>query len=608
MSLSVRRHGIAVALLVLGACAGTDEVVTLQNPTQALLLDDSAPPEPTVRDPALDYVNRRGFPANHSLDRYRFDVAAFRDDGEKADAAKLFPSHAAHLAAHPSAIPSVQTIGTYTKQLDDTIYAGIERAAQDGLAPTVLPKRTLLSESLGWLAAHRSAGADQAIAQLGAAFELGGDVQASIPADLRAATDSVKSGFLLDASHSKPFGFYTWSAELRAIWQQDRLLQQPLSGPAGCALAAAIGADPAREERSLALVGLYSRLTNPLHSSLVDLLPIAGDASCAAKPPHAFLSTSETVEVALFEKLYPNGVPAGANLMQDLVDAIRKGSVSLAPTAGDGWYQYQEYALETLLVTDKSEERAKIAFMGSYKKRLQEAFETMLVQHRETHAKQADGATATAAPAPPPTPDFRVEPLATVYVRHARSYVFLESALDAAYGPALLDAGVATGPSGPEGETLRARLRRTRDLFFGLYLVACQDVGLSPTLASAGDPAAADWSALASQADAWLLKLASDPVAASDVRVMIPIASLDGGRARYWAVIGVRTTLAGYSFLSGSDVSAPADPAQMARVPLPTEQFVEVTSSDTPLSRDEFRALCDQAQTADAIVAALEAR
>jgi hypothetical protein len=381
-----------------------------------------------------------------------------------------------------------------------------------------------------------------------------------------------------------------------------------MPGAAGCALAAAIAADPARKERYLALVGLYARLTNPPHSSLVELLPIANDASCESLPAHAFLSSSETVEVALFERLYPDGVPAGADLMQDLVDAIRGGRVSLAPGADDGWYQWQQYALETLLVTDRAEERGKIAFMTSYKKRLQEAFETMLVQHRETHAKQADVADDPMAISMPAVPEFRLEPLATVYVRHARSYVFLESALDAVYGPALLDAGVATGAQGPEGETLRARIRRTRDLFFGLYLIACQDVGLSPRLALAGDPLVADWATLAGQADAWLQRLPSDPIAASDVRVLIPIASLGGGRARYWAVIGVRTTLAGYSFVHGADVSAPKDPAETARVPLPTEQFLEVTSSAVPLSRAEFRALCDAAQTPDAIEAALGAR
>lgn len=96
-------------------------------------------------------------------------------------------------------------------------------------------------------------------------------------------------------------------------------------------------------------------------------------------------------------------------------------------------------------------------------------------------------------------------------------------------------------------------------------------------------------------------------MAQSDVRVIVPIARLGAGRAKYWAVIGVRATIAGYSYISGMDVSPPI-PDEQTRVWLPTEQFLEVESSDTPLARDEFRALCDEAGTAAAIQAALEAR
>src|SRR5262249_22547710 len=155
--------------------------------------------------------------------------------------------------------------------------------------------------------------------------------------------------------------------------------------------------------------------------------------------------------------LYPDGIPTNADLMGDLVAAIRSGTVDLAPTADDGWYQHQLYALETLLVTDKSEERQKIGFTGRYKKRLQEAFSTLLVEHRETHVKQLETFAASGAAL---TPEFRLEPLATVYVRHARSYVFLEHALENTLGATALDAAVAVDSSGETKETLRTRIER----------------------------------------------------------------------------------------------------------------------------------------------------
>lgn len=600
-----------VAVVMLG-CSADDsyDVAVDENPVKPELTDDAAPPA-TPFDAALDYTGRHGETENHSTDRFRFDVAPFRDDAERVDAERLFPSHAAHLGAHPGALPSVQTIGTYEKQLDDQVYAGVEHAVQQGLEPTLLPKRSILSEALAYLVAHRGSAADEAIAVIAAALEEGGATP-DVPADLIAAVDAAKAKFAANGELSKPIGFYTWSDELKAIWAQDRLLQQDLPSPgSACAFAGAIAADASRKQRYLTLVELTSRMTNPLEASLVDLLPIAADPSCsatAAKSPHAFISASQTPEVALFRELYPNGVPAGADLMQDFIDAIRAGTINLEPGPTDGWYAQQLYALETLLVTDKSEERAKVAFMARYKKRLQEAFETMVTQHRETHVKQANtDVGAVSVPYVPPTPDFRLEPLATVFVRHARSYVFLEAALDTTMGPDFLDQAVTVDASGPTKITLRTQLQRSRDLFFGLYLVSCQDLGMHPKLDAGGDPKPDARDALAKAADSWLLGLPSDPVTKSDVRVMIPIAQLDETHWRYWAVIGVRTTIAGYSFIEGTDVSPPA-PDKQTRAALPTEQFLEVTSSATPLTREEFRKLCDQYQTADAIKAALEAR
>jgi hypothetical protein len=158
---------------------------------------------------------------NHSADRFRFDVAPFRDDAERAAAERLFPSHADYLAAHPGALPSVQTIGTYEKQLDDQIYAGVEHAVQQGLEPTVQPKRSILGESLQYLAAHRSAGADEAIAVIAAALEVGG-AKADVPPDLAGAVAAEKAKFAANGELSKPIGFYTWSAELEAGDDPDR--------------------------------------------------------------------------------------------------------------------------------------------------------------------------------------------------------------------------------------------------------------------------------------------------------------------------------------------------------------------------------------------------
>jgi hypothetical protein len=578
----------------------------LENPVGSDPIDDTAPAE-TEFDESLSYEGRSGI-ENHSADRFRFDVAPYEGDAERAEAETLFPSHGLFLQAHKRAhhtIPSVQTIVTYVKQLDDTIYAGVEHAVQAGLAPVVESKRTILRGVVAYLAAHRSAAGDEALSLVAGALRLGGD-EPAIPADLAGRVDAVVNDFLGDPIESKPIGFYTWSTELERIWRQDRLLQRAVSTDAACALAQAIAADPARRSQYEQLVTLYAKLTNPVKSSVVSLLSPAASGACSAADPEAFLGTSRTPETELFEELYPAGVPPNADLMRDLVEAIRSGRVDLAPASDDGWYQHQLYALETLLVSDGSEERKKVGFTGRYKKRLQEAFSTLLVQHRETHVKQT-GIVAVSGVYVPPTPTFRVEPLATVYVRHARSYVFLEQALESTLGAAALDAAVAVDADGKTPETLRARIGRARDLFYGLYVVSTQDLGFKPALVAVGDPKAERWSSLATDADRWLQWLSTDEVAASDVRVMVPIAALGRNQVKYWVVIGVRATVAGYSFIQGSSMGAPK-PEEMTRAWLPTEQFLEVTSSPVPLSREELRKLCDEQKTADAIKAAIEAR
>lgn len=590
--------------LALAGCFFVEEVKT-DNPLRPEELDDTAPAE-TPFDPALEFEGRYGMPENFSAHRFRFDVVPFADDAERDQANQLYKSHAALLRERADAIPSVQSLWTYVKQLDDTIYAGIERAIQDGLAPTIAPKREILIGSVAYLSEHRSAAADQALALVAAAIELGGG-SVDVPADLLSAVADLKSAFMADPGNAKPIGFYTWSSELQAIWLQDRLLQKRLPASTACALAGAIAADAQRQARYLQLIALVSRLTNPLERSLQDRLSSAGTPACEENMADAaFLGPSRSAEVDLFEKLYPEGVPESADLMQELIDAIRDGSVDLEPGALDGWYAHKIHALETLLVTDRAEERAKVAFTARYKKRLQEAFATMLVQTRETHVKQLSIAELSAAM--PDTPHFRLEPLATVYGRLARSYVFLAAALDATMGPELLDQGLAVGAGGPQQESLRSVIERAMELSFGMYAIACQDIGLKPALEQAGDPTFSElWDELASAADGWLAGLAADPIADSDVRVVVPIAELPGGCFKLWAVIGVRTTLAGYSYLHGTDASAPAVEDQ-SRVALPTEQFLEVNTCGGLLTRDEFRALCDANQTADAIKAAIEAR
>ena len=73
-------------------------------------------------------------------------------------------------------------------------------------------------------------------------------------------------------------------------------------------------------------------------------------------------------------------------MMAVLIRRIRDGTVKLAPGKNDGWYQYQVYALETMLLPEKGQEDGKLLLTAEYKKRLIEAFKALVAKRRETHA------------------------------------------------------------------------------------------------------------------------------------------------------------------------------------------------------------------------------
>src|SRR4051812_11866372 len=102
MAFWIPRYGVAFVLAASFAsaiaCSPTEEIVVDDNPNRPEDTDDTAPKRAEFDD-QLSFEGRYGT-ENHSTDLFRFDVAALRDDAEKADAAQLYASHAAHVAAH----------------------------------------------------------------------------------------------------------------------------------------------------------------------------------------------------------------------------------------------------------------------------------------------------------------------------------------------------------------------------------------------------------------------------------------------------------------------------------------------------------------------------
>ena len=376
------------------------------------------------------------------------------------------------------------------KQFDDGLYAAVDLACfrgELGLSPAV-PQ---------WVASVFSHLPAKSPARpfLAAALELGGE---KTPAGDVNQEEKAKwlADFEQDKAASKPIGFYTWTPELQRTWRFYRFLQHEfdadhLAIPRDVAAVLKDHADLLKQYR--AINAFYGRLTNPLICLPVDaLIDAKQDVAALAKQRGASHATvalfppSTSRETELFERLFPDGLPADANLMVTLIRRIRSGEVDLKPSTkpgGDGWYQYQVYALETLLLPGRGQENDKLLLTAEYKKRLVEAFKAMITTRRETHARQLE--TAKCCGEKPlsrgeVSPRLRIEPCATFYLRTARAYAFLQNFLRSTVGRERLEKLHGLKQGGTREATLDAELDALARRFYGFYLLACEDIGMRP--------------------------------------------------------------------------------------------------------------------------------
>jgi hypothetical protein len=616
----------ALAGLAVAGCIELETVTTTDygppkpaKPSDPLADDrlDDRPAPPF--DP--DRVDRRPlgeWRLNASAAVVRLDVPAVKPDVE-ADLLTLHPSYAAAVAAarraSPDAeiLPSVNLVDGKAKQVDDGLYAALDRAYYRGLSDHLHSHVDLIRRL------YKSVGKDgPAAPYLAAGLELAGvKVETADPG----RKDAYLRDFDADEVASKPIGFYTWDKELAACFRFLRFFQHADAAVAAD-LARALDHDAALRADYRKAVAFYAKLTNPLIcKSLLDLCKDPGN-----KPPsrvsHDGVSVfppSSCRETVLFEKLFPKGLPENADLMHELIRAVRSGKVDLTPTADSGWYEYQAHALETLLLPEKGEEHGKLLLTKAYKERMLEAFKALITKRRETHVRQMGmaycGATAHAPPPAPVLvkPRLRVEPCPTYFLRTARAYAFLANFLEVSVGEEGLRSLHGLRQGGERTPDLYAELHDMRDLFYGLYLVSAEDVGMKPAFAP---DEAVDADRCYRLASDWLPKAFDDPDIAVDTRVVVPVAVDPVRKAtRVWATLGVRLAKLDADYARPPHLK-PADggewkPVEAGRLGtshylIAVDEFAEVELPGLrTLTREEFRAVCDREKTKEAIVAAL---
>jgi hypothetical protein len=244
-----------------------------------------------------------------------------------------------------------------------------------------------------------------------------------------------------------------------------------------------------------------------------------------------------------------------------------------------------------------------------------EAFQALVTKRRETHVRQLEMAGAKAAMPPSKVePRLRVEPCPSYFLRTARAYAFLANFLEAALGKAALEALHGLTEKGPRGPNLRAELRGMRELFYGLYLISCEDIGFKPTFAR-GE--VADPEACYRQAAAWLPQAFGDPDLAADTRVAVPIAvDPQRGTTRLWVTLGVRLSKLEAEYVRPPSIKLAREKGDWQPVEdyrlgashylIPVDEFAEVAVPGLRvLTREALHAICDRERTKEAILDAL---
>ncbi len=514
-------------------------------------LDDLTLVDDRLEDLRPDFdpqrVDRRdyeGWQINHSAAVIRLDCPDIRPDRDTA-MLRLYATYADAIRESESSglvvLPSANMLDGFAKQFDDGLYAALDLACfrgDAGFSPAAVDFVEDLFSALPPQSHAREF--------LAAALQLA-ERTVQLDAHQQAAAEIWLKEFQADPSRSKPISFYTWNDDLRRIWKFFRFLQHGFD-QANVAvpreIADALASNETLRRDYLELIDFYSKLTNPADGLNLNQL-IGADAELmelarrynVQLPVVSVLPASTSRETELFNRLFSTGTAAQTNLMVELIRQIRWGDVDLTPRQDSGWYDHQIHALETLLLPTRGKESQKLLLTTKYKRRLIQAFQAMITKRRETHARQLGRADVTSALPPRKIkPRLRVEPCATFYLRTARSYAFVESFL---HVNCEADLGQLHGwrEDGQRESDLQTELASMKQLFYGFYLLACEDIGLAPELS---DGETVDVDAAYRAAEAWLADLAHRDLAV-DTRVSVPVLYdpvVD--TTRLWATLGVR--------------------------------------------------------------------
>jgi hypothetical protein len=347
---------------------------------------------------------------------------------EKSDEPALYPSFA-EAGLDASKFAPAALLALKAKQFEDGLYACVEMAADTGLGRLAARKDFLLRLLEAVANVERTAASI-----LTAAARLGGQ-QVQVSAEIDNQAEALQREFLADEPRSKVLGSYTWNEKLARAFRRGRMLQTEVQEAAARAIATVLSGNNELLSAYTSHLRLAEQLTNPFARADLRELSRAlkeGRTTDCARGVSLF-PPSRAHETELIKKLYGDRpIPEGFDLADEMVRRLRAGTLDLKPNPASGWYDHQTYALQPLAVPEGMPEAKHLSFNESYRKELAGLFRALLALTRETHIKQLEVAMCGSAMGPRPVkvklyiaPDLTLEPLATYYLRRARSYQFV---------------------------------------------------------------------------------------------------------------------------------------------------------------------------------------
>ena len=504
------------------------------------------------------------------------------------------------------------------KQFDDGLMAVVEYLCQKGSESFVSKRKLLqgLAESLKELSKEQEID-KQALNHcrgfIAAAADLGG-LQVNEIKEVQKQAEAIKSDFLSNQTKSKPISFYTWTKDLSKIFQQDRLLQEEIDADEEIRL---LTKGLLKDNQTLAAyktyLSLVEKLTNPFPQEYSDL---SKSQEIDKEKKYSFFPPSRAHETELLKRSYGNrSIPDGFSLIDAFIQKIQEGEIDLAPKGDSGWYDYQVYALEPFVNYGSMPEAKRLGFGKRYKQELLDLFKASISLTRETHIKQLEVPEKEEYDPPPSIkiyPELSLEPIASYYLRRAKSYGFVRNLLESSFGiTALKDVHRLTA-SGEVTRSLYQELLNIESLFYGAYEAVYQEIGMDIQPQEIGKR---ERQADEKYVREWIHKLTNDPDVGTDNRMMVPV-FYDQFRqkTKVWVILGYAVKPLSIWFEQKPIVTVTDGEGKKVETYLEFQRILKpliypVNAEiyvNKILNRSEFRSLCDTYKTYSAILKVLQ--